>query len=246
MLKRAELQAVADADATIVVSRIEADILRDLVPAANIHRIPIPRMPNRSTRTFAERSGVLFVGGFAHRPNVDAVLFLVKDIWPIVRRSLPDIELRIVGSGVTPEVSALADPTQGVVIVGFVENLDTETSVARLSVAPLRFGAGIKGKVVSSLLAGLPSVLSRVASEGMGLVAGEQMLSGDTADEIAAAIVALYQDPALWQRIADAGFAAAATEYSVTSVAARLATLLDSIGVNEGMRELRDGVFDIQ
>ncbi|WP_186102670.1 methyltransferase domain-containing protein [Burkholderia gladioli] len=246
MLKRAELQAVADADATIVVSRIEADILRDLVPAANIHRIPIPRMPNRSTRTFAERSGVLFVGGFAHRPNVDAVLFLVKDIWPIVRRSLPDIELRIVGSGVTPEVSALADPTQGVVIVGFVENLDTETSVARLSVAPLRFGAGIKGKVVSSLLAGLPSVLSRVASEGMGLVAGEQMLSGDTADEIAAAIVALYQDPALWQRIADAGFAAAATEYSVTSVATRLATLLDSIGVNEGMRELRDGVFDIQ
>ncbi|XQM32988.1 glycosyltransferase family 4 protein [Burkholderia gladioli] len=200
----------------------------------------VPRVPSRNVPACCS----WVVSRIARTLN--AVLFLVKDIWPIVRRSLPDIELRIVGSGVTPEVSALADPTQGVVIVGFVENLDTETSVARLSVAPLRFGAGIKGKVVSSLLAGLPSVLSRVASEGMGLVAGEQMLSGDTADEIAAAIVALYQDPALWQRIADAGFAAAATEYSVTSVATRLATLLDSIGVNEGMRELRDGVFDIQ
>ncbi|MCM2481095.1 methyltransferase domain-containing protein [Burkholderia glumae] len=246
LLKRAELQAVEDADATIVVSRTEAEILANLVPGANVHRIPIPRMPNRSTVPFAERSGVLFVGGFAHRPNIDAVMFLVKEIWPIVRRSLPDIELRIVGSGVTAEVAALADPAQKVVIVGFVEDLDTVTSAARLSVAPLRFGAGIKGKVVSSLLAGLPSVLSRVASEGMGLVPGEQMLSGDSAEEIAAAIVALHEDAALWQRIADAGFAAAATEYSVESVAARLATLLDSIGVRDGTRDLRAGVFDVR
>ncbi|MBN3723534.1 methyltransferase domain-containing protein [Burkholderia sp. Ac-20379] len=246
MVKRAELQAVSDADATIVVSRTEADILANLLPSANVHRIPIPRIPERSTVPFAERSGVLFVGGFAHAPNIDAVMFLVEEIWPIVRRSLPDIELRIVGSGVTPEIAALADPAQKIVIVGFVENLDTVTSAARLSVAPLRFGAGIKGKVVSSLLAGLPSVLSRMASEGMGLVEGEQMLSGNSAEEIAAAIVLLHEDAALWQRIADAGFAAASTEYSVESVAARLGTLFDSIGVADGVRELRSGVFDVK
>ncbi|AJY44006.1 glycosyltransferase [Burkholderia humptydooensis] len=245
LLRRAEIQAVSEADATIVVSRLEGDILRDIVPDANVHRIPIPRLPTRSTRSFDERSGVLFVGGFAHRPNVDAVKFLVKDIWPLVRRRLPDAELRIVGSGTTDEVRTLDNPVAGVTIVGFVENLGEVMDAARVSVAPLRFGAGIKGKVVSSLLHGLPCVLSKVASEGMGLVAGEQVLEGDGAEEIADAIVKLYEDRQLWQHVADAGFVAAAAEYSVESVANLLSGLLDSIGVKAGSRKLRSNAFDI-
>ncbi|MGT0246945.1 methyltransferase domain-containing protein [Burkholderia pyrrocinia] len=245
MLRRTEIQTVREADATIVVSRVENDVLKELAPQANVHRIPIPRVPTRSARTFDERSGVVFVGGFAHRPNIDAVQFLVEEIWPIVRRSQPAAELRIVGSGVTDYVRSLENPAMGVKIVGFVENLGDVLDVARVSVAPLRFGAGIKGKVVSSLLHGVPSVLSKIASEGMGLVAGEQVLEGDSAEEIAAAIVKLLDDPQLWQRVADAGFAAAVAEYSVETVAARMSTLLASINVLDGVRALRPGAFDI-
>jgi len=245
MLRRTEIQTVREADATIVVSRLENDVLKELAPQANVHRIPIPRVPTRSGRTFDERSGVVFVGGFAHRPNIDAVQFLVEEIWPLVRRSQPAAELRIVGSGVTDYVRSLENPAMGVKIVGFVENLGDVLDVARVSVAPLRFGAGIKGKVVSSLLHGVPSVLSKIASEGMGLVAGEQVLEGDSAEEIAAAIVKLLEDPQLWQRVADAGFAAAVAEYSVETVAAKMSTLLASINVFDGERGLRPGAFDI-
>ncbi|MGK8202085.1 methyltransferase domain-containing protein [Burkholderia cepacia] len=245
MLRRTEIQTVREADATIVVSRLEYDVLKELAPQANVHRIPIPRMPTRSGRTFDERSGVVFVGGFAHRPNIDAVQFLVEEIWPIVRRSQPTAELRIVGSSVTDYVRSLDNPATGVKVVGFVENLGDVLDVARVSVAPLRFGAGIKGKVVSSLLHGVPSVLSKIASEGMGLVAGEQVLEGDSAEDIAAAIIKLLEDPQLWQRVADAGFAAAVAEYSVETVAARMSTLLASINILDGERDLRPGAFDI-
>ena len=148
-------------------------------------------------------------------------------------------------AALTPEVQALDNPAAGVKIVGFVEDLDGVTSTARLSVAPLRFGAGIKGKVVSSLLHGLPCVLSKMASEGMGLVDGEYVLEGETAEEIAAAIVRLHEDPQLWQRIADAGYLAASAEYSVESVAAKFSELLDSVGLVDNSRLSGASAFQI-
>ncbi|WP_250452128.1 methyltransferase domain-containing protein [Caballeronia sp. ATUFL_M2_KS44] len=244
-LRREEISAISKSDATIVVSRLEYEIVKRTLPAANVHRIPIPRLPTRSEKTFSDRSGVIFVGGFAHRPNVDAVTFLVNDIWPKVIARLPHAKLDIVGSNVTPEVQALHDPARGVTIVGFVENLDGVLERARLSVAPLRFGAGIKGKVVSSLLHGLPCVLSRVASEGMGLVNEEHVLEGDDAEEIANAIIRLHEDEALWNRLADAGFAAAMAEYSVESVAAKMASLLGSIGSSGTSHKLRANAFNV-
>jgi SAM-dependent methyltransferase/glycosyltransferase involved in cell wall biosynthesis len=245
-LRREELRAVGLSDATIVLSRLEHDILKAILPEANVHRIPIPRVPARSTIGFEGRSGVVFVGGFAHRPNIDAVMYLVQEIWPLVRKALPRAVLRIVGSNVTREVQALDNAEAGVEIVGFVKDLDSALGNARLSVAPLRFGAGIKGKVVSSLLHGLPCVLTKVASEGMGLRDGEEVLEGETAEEIAAAIVRLHEDPQLWKRIADAGFAAAIDEYSVESVAARLSSLLGSIGLVSVSGELAAGAFNVQ
>ncbi|QBQ98359.1 methyltransferase domain-containing protein [Paraburkholderia pallida] len=242
-VRRAELHAIGVADATTVVSRVELDIVKRLMPATNVHRIPIPRVGARAATTFDERRGVVFVGGFAHRPNIDAVKWLVSEIWPLVRQRLPDLELQVVGSNVTPDIAALDAPQSGVRIVGFVEDLSSILDRIRLSVAPLRFGAGVKGKVVSSLLHGVPCVLSKVASEGMGLVAGEHILEGDSAQHIADEIVRLHEDRELWQRIADAGYHAALAEFSVLTVAECFKSLLESIGLGktideEGMRYL--------
>ncbi|BFG74349.1 hypothetical protein PTKU46_23820 [Paraburkholderia terrae] len=243
LLRREEIRAVSLSNATIVVSRLENDILKGLLQDANVHRIPIPRLPARSKKTFGERAGVVFIGGFAHRPNLDAVNFLVKEIWPLVRERMPNATLCVAGSNVTAEVQSLNSPSNGVKILGYVENLEEVFDAARISVAPLRFGAGIKGKVVSSLLHGLPCVLSKVASEGMGLIDGEQVLEGESAAEIADAIVRLHEDPELWARIADAGFAAAIEEYSVESVAGKLSSLLDSIGIVDSSRVLPIDAF---
>lgn len=236
-VRRAELHAIGVADATTVVSHVERDIVKRLMPAANVHRIPIPRIPTRAPTTFEERRGVVFVGGFAHRPNIDAVKYLVGEIWPLVRRRLPDIELQVVGSNVTPDIAALDAPQDGVRIVGFVEDLSSILDHVRLSVAPLRFGAGVKGKVVSSLLHGVPCVLSKVASEGMGLVTGRHILEGDTAQQLADEIVRLHEDGALWQRLADAGFDAALSEFSVHTVAECFRTMLESIGLGKTVDE---------
>ncbi|SAK93862.1 type 11 methyltransferase [Caballeronia arationis] len=242
-VRRSELHAIGIADATTVVSHVELELVKRLMPAANVHRIPIPRLPARAPTSFEQRRGVVFVGGFAHLPNIDAVKWLVNDIWPLVRSRLPDAELQVVGSNVTPEVAALDAPQNGVRIVGFVEDLSTILDHVRLSVAPLRFGAGVKGKVVSSLLHGVPCVLSKVASEGMGLVAGEHVLEGDTAQRMADEIVRLHEDHELWQHLADAGFDAALTEFSVRTVAQCFKALLESIGLGEtvddsGLRHL--------
>ena len=242
-LRRQEILTVSMSDATIVVSRLEEEILRGILPGANLHRIPIPRMPARSLKSFMERSGVIFVGGFAHRPNVDAVNYLVEDIWPLVRKRLPSVTLSIVGSNATPEIQALDSSATGVRVVGFVQDLETVFDAARVSVAPLRFGAGVKGKVVSSLIHGLPCVLSKVASEGMGLINGEHMLEGDSAEDIAAAIVRLHEDPQTWARIADAGFEIANAEYSVQTVARKLSELLNSIGLGDPACSLPPGAF---
>ncbi|KMZ13932.1 Methyltransferase [Candidatus Burkholderia humilis] len=236
-VRRAELHAIGVADATTVVSHVEWDIVKRLMPAANVHRIPIPRLPTRAPTRFEERRGIVFVGGFAHRPNIDAVKWLVDEIWPLVRKRLPDAELQVVGSNVTPDIAALDAPHEGVRIVGFVEDLSTILDHVRLSVASLRFGAGVKGKVVSSLLHGVPCVLSKVASEGMGLVADEHILEGDSAQQMADEIVRLHEDRELWQRLADAGFDAALAEFSIQTVAGCFKTLLDSIGLGQTVDE---------
>ncbi|KAA1002566.1 methyltransferase domain-containing protein [Paraburkholderia panacisoli] len=236
-VRRAELHAIGVADATTVVSHVERDIVKRLMPAANVHRIPIPRIPTRAPTSFEARRGVVFIGGFAHQPNIDAVKYLVGEIWPLVRRRLPDIELQVVGSNVTPDIAALDAPQDGVRIVGFVEDLSSILDHVRLSVAPLRFGAGVKGKVVSSLLHGVPCVLSKVASEGMGLVTGEHILEGDTPQQLADEIVRLHEDAELWQRLADAGFQAALSEFSVRTVAECFRTMLESIGLGKTVDE---------
>lgn len=230
-VRRDEVRSFSLADASIVVSRAEFDLVKALLPACNLHRIPIPRLPGKTSTPFGERSGVIFVGGYGHLPNVDAVKFLAREVWPLVHAKLPALTLEIVGSGVTEEIRALADPLLGIRVTGFVSDIGEVFSRSRLSVAPLRFGAGIKGKIVSSLLHGVPCVATSIAAEGMGLVHDEHILVADEPADIASAIVTLHENPETWSRIASGGYACAEAEYSVARVADGLRMVLESVGV---------------
>lgn len=166
------------------------------IPAKAITAYVYEEFLNDLNKDFATREGLLFVGGFAHPPNVDAVLWFAKEIFPRIRESL-NINFYIVGSKVTEEISALQKPEQGIIVKGFVseEELAALYRRCRMVVVPLRYGAGVKGKVVEALYHGAPIVTTSVGSEG--IPEAEQVLAVcDQPEAFAETVLALYQDEA--------------------------------------------------
>ncbi len=224
-----ELRAARESDATLVLSEVERDVLANETPGARVRVVPLLRsIPGRGA-PLEGRSGVLFVGGFKHRPNVDAVRHLVLDVWPLVRARRGDLGLHVVGSAMPDEVRALA--ARDVVMHGQVPDLAPIMSRMRLSVAPLRFGAGLKGKVADSLGHGLPCVTTPIGVEGSGLAHETHVLVAEDARALADAIVRLHADDALWERLSIAGLAFVEEAYSLASHRRRLEALLDELDV---------------
>lgn len=231
-MQTVELDLIRRADATIVVSRYEQDFLRELIPDAQVHCIPVLReIPPRPAGTlgwrhfcsglpgklgqlgralahsvpdFGTRRDIVFIGGYLHRPNVDAMLWFCREVWPLVLRRGFSGRLIVTGSDVPAELSALASET--IEIRGYVADLATLFDSSRLSVAPLRYGGGIKGKIVSSLSYGVPVVATSIGAEGMGLRDERDILIADEPDAIADQIVRLYDDPRLWRRLSRNGY----------------------------------------
>jgi putative sugar O-methyltransferase len=229
-VRESELASIRKADATIVLTNDEADIVRREVPNAIVHVIPLVRNPTdlRLAGPFASRSGVVFVGTYEHPPNADAVSYFVRDIWPLVRRRLPLVVFRIIGSGVTPDIQALAG--NGVEIVGHVVDLDAVLGQSRVAVAPLRYGAGMKGKILSALLVGLPTVTTSIGTEGFGVTPGEEILVEDDPQQFADAVVRLYTDEDTWTRLSKNGLKFSRTNFSLDIARDKVQNLLSDIG----------------
>jgi glycosyltransferase involved in cell wall biosynthesis len=229
-VQQRELAAIARADMTILLSPVEERLVANLLPRARTIVMPIAREIARHRPPFAQRHGVLFVGGFRHRPNGDAIVAFVRDIWPLVRARLATT-LRIVGADAPAEVLALANDADGIVVRGHVADLEAELATCRLTVAPLRFGAGTKGKIVSSLVAGVPCVASPIAAEGMELLDGVHLRVAATDDAFADAVVALHEDAAAWTAMSEAGLAVARGQFTVDAARLRIRAMLDELGL---------------
>lgn len=150
-------------------------------------------------KPFADRDGLLFIGGFAHKPNEDAVLFLYNEIMPLVWQKRPDIKVNIVGSN--PPESVLALSSDKFTVTGYVKDISEYFYNARLFVAPLRYGAGIKGKIGQSLEYSLPLVTTAVGAEGFDFSKFTEAMTAETAADTAEKIIKLYEDEALWKDI---------------------------------------------
>jgi glycosyltransferase involved in cell wall biosynthesis len=215
------------ADATLVVSPVEQELLRELVPDArirvlsNIHRIHGRR------RGWAERRDLLFVGGFQHPPNLDAAEWLIDEIMPLVRSRIPEARLHLIGSRM-PE-SLRERRSEGVVVHGYVAALGPYLEGCRLSVAPLRYGAGVKGKVNQAMAWGLPVVATGCAAEGMYLEDGEDVLVADTSEAFAEAVVRAYEDEALWLKLSDGGLANVEKHFSFDAAQRAITELLEAL-----------------
>ena len=219
-----ELSLIAQADLTLVVSPIEQALLERENPDADIRVLSNIHHVHGRGADWSERSGLLFVGGFQHVPNVDAVHWLASEIFPRVRAALPDVELHLIGSRMPDDVLAL-ERHEGIVVHGFVEDLDPHLASARISLAPLRYGAGVKGKVNQAMSHGLPVVATRCAAEGMYLVHEQDVLVADEADQFADEVIRLYQDQALWNRLSEGGLANVETHFSRRAADSVLAKL---------------------
>ena len=226
--KDRELRVMDLATETILLSPVELEVMRQRGPIANFSVIPLVLDVDETVRPRAGREGIVFVGGYGHPPNIDAVLYFTESIWPLVRAEMPDLILHIVGSNPPPEILNITAP--GVRVHGFVADLDQLMAARIASIAPLRYGAGIKGKVASSLAAGLPCVASGIAAEGMGLLAGRDLLVANAPQDFAAAIIRVCTDPTLWARLSENGQAIMRQDYSPGATRQRLLRLLAKSG----------------
>jgi len=197
---RLELENCRNADKIIAISTTDKISLKEhyesddkVAVISNIHQYlkrPVEFV------SFKNRKDILFVGSFRHQPNKDAVLYLRNEIMPIVWNENPDIKVNIVGSYVTEEIKLLK--SDNFKIIGFVDDLGELFSQSKLFVAPLRFGAGIKGKIGQSLEYGLPLVTTDVGAEGFDFGSKNELMIANDKVAIAEKIIELYQNESSW------------------------------------------------
>ncbi|PMN51742.1 glycosyltransferase [Vibrio lentus] len=203
-LAKREIAAILRCDLSLIISSYEMDLLQSEfnIDPKLLHHLPfmvdLNTLPE-STKSFEERKHFMTIGNFRHAPNWDAVLQLQK-IWPKIRKQLPDTELHIYGSYPPPKATALHNPQTGFHIKGWAKDAQEVMEQARVCVAPLRFGAGIKGKLLDAMKLQTPNVTSEIGSEGM-LPQGDLQWPGAVADDIDEFVeqaVGLYKDEEKW------------------------------------------------
>lgn len=202
-MRELERQGIEGADVVMCVSEEEAAFARELT------KVPVLVLPTYSEVTendpgFDERSGVVFFGGFLAGPggpNEDAAVRLVDDVMPLVWEDRPDLDVEIVGANPTPRVRNLQGPR--VEVVGFVPEPAERLTRARVHIHPLRFGAGIKLKLIETMAAGLPFVTTPTGAEGLGLGDLEDLLVAEDDEQLARRALDLYGDRELWQQVHD-------------------------------------------
>ena len=226
-----ELNAYAKADRLLTVSEKEAHLINDLLGRPD-HAVVVPdsdEIPFCRTG-FEERRGILFVGNFRHPPNLDAVEYLCREILPRLPEKVRDEHpLMVVGNGLDGRVREAVGSCGQVQLVGWVPSLTPYLHAARVSIVPLRFGAGTKRKVFQSLMAGTPVVATPVAVEGMDLIHKEHVLVGGDPRSLATNLKRLLLEPALWGDLVERGATHAAETHGTRDAARRLVTAMKEI-----------------
>lgn len=226
--ERLEAAAARISDVVITVSQEDTDFITDVarVPLRTVC-IPTIHYAEAQGPGFDARSGLLFVGGFEHTPNVDAALYLIHELLPLIRDRIGDVNVTVAGSKPPAMLTELT--AEGVTITGWVPDLRPLYDRARVSVAPLRFGAGVKGKIGEALSFGLPTVTTTIGIEGIDLVGGRDILVGDTAASFADRVAEAYLSQLVWEGLRFHGAQAIERQFGREASSARIDQLLTVI-----------------
>lgn len=222
-----ELAVVQAADATLVVSTVEQEILRQECPRARVRVISGIQPIHGLARPFGNREGIVFVGAFPHHPNADAMRYFFDDVYPHFKTRHDRVPITIIGSQPPEWLHDYASET--VQITGHVPDIGPYLDGCRLTIAPLRYGAGIKSKVLLSMSYGVPVVLTSVAAEGIPCRDHRDVLIADEPIAFAEAIAALYRDESLWNRISENGIELVREHFSAEVARAGMVQVLKEL-----------------
>jgi glycosyltransferase involved in cell wall biosynthesis len=199
--RKLERATAVASDLVLAITEQERSLLIGEAPGARVAVVPNIHSPRAQGPGPEARQGLFFIGGFEHRPNVDAMLWFVHEVLPRIRLEIDDVVLHVVGSKAPRAVLALE--SAHVKVAGYVPDPDPFFDGSRVFVSPLRYGAGMKGKIGQAMTYGLPVVTTSIGSEGMRLVDGVNALIADDPASFAAAVIRVYRDLALWTRLSE-------------------------------------------
>ncbi|MBO7927413.1 glycosyltransferase family 4 protein [Pseudoalteromonas sp. K222D] len=232
-IAKREIAAILRCDLSLIISSYEMSLLNDVfkIEPSLLHHLPfmvdLNTLPT-STKTFELRQHFMTIGNFRHAPNWDAVLYL-QQIWPLIRKQLPKAELHIYGSYPPPKATALNNPKSGFLIKGWADNALEVMQSARVCLAPLRFGAGIKGKLLEAMIMQTPSVTTNIGSEGMHNELPWPGKIANTAEDFANAAVEMYNNQSEFEQAQQDGNTLLNTLYDKAQLSAALIQKVDSI-----------------
>jgi GT2 family glycosyltransferase/glycosyltransferase involved in cell wall biosynthesis len=229
IMREIEMRIHAEVQVNIVTSDYEVGIVKQHSPSADVRLIRWIQEARSRERGHDGRGYVAFLGGYRHPPNIDAVAYFVAHVMPLLDRALPQVTFLICGSHMPDWFRQYERPN--IRVVGFVEDLSELFDKCFASVAPLRFGAGFKGKVATSLSYGVPCVGTDVALEGTGLLAGEGVIPATTPEAFVAALKTLYKKRSLWKTYSNAGLEAVRRKYSRDAAKQEWRTILQDLSL---------------
>ena len=204
-IAKREIAAILRCDLSLIISTFEIKLLQDVfkIDKSLVYHLPflfneIDEKQQKDWKTFKERNHFVTIGNFLHAPNVDAVLELKKRIWKQIKEKLPDAEMHVYGAYPTQQVLELHNKKEGFLIKGFVKDAEEVVRKAKVVIAPLRFGAGIKGKLTEAMLCGTPSVTTIIGAEGMHEILPWNGFIENDFNEFAKKAIQLYEDENTW------------------------------------------------
>ena len=232
-----EIASILRCDLSLIISEFEMKLLTDTFAVSKeiLYYLPfmVTKLPDSSNfPEFEQRANFMTIGNLLHGPNVDSVLYLKKEIWPLIKKQLPQAQLYIYGNYAPKHILELHNQKQGFYIMGWADSVAHVMQKARVCLAPLRFGAGLKGKLLDAMLYGTPGVTTSIGAEGMY---GDLLTPGviaDTPESFAELSVAIYSDKIKWQQNAQRGVEIIKARYNGKAIAKDFMTRLDALKIN--------------
>ena len=206
-ISKREIASIYRCDLSLIISTYEMALLTKIfkVEKSLLYHLPflldtITDKNIKQYKPYKQRKHFIYIGNFLHAPNVDAVLYLKREIWSLIRKQLPTAEIHIYGAYITQQILELHNKKEGFIIKGFVKDAAKMITNAKVCLAPLRFGAGIKGKLIKAMQYGTPSITTTIGAEGMHATLPWNGFIENTPDKIASAAVTLYTEKTIWEK----------------------------------------------
>lgn len=231
-----ELASILRCDVSLIISEFEMNLLTTTFNIPKTQLCYLPFLVNQAAvdkaakqPSFMNRLHFVTIGTFMHKPNVDAVLILSKQVWPLIKKALPHAQMHVYGSYVTQQMLQLHKPTGGFYVHGQTADALETLSQYRVLLAPLRYGAGLKGKIMDAMCSGTPAVMTTIAAEGMfGDLHPCGLIENDF-EHFAAAAVQLHEDQQRWDSAVEHGLYVLEKRFGDSAFAKALLTTIHTI-----------------